>query len=63
MYYSLKDEKYENKIGFFIYVTSVNRVQVRRWNHDCQDFLRVSGDEENRYVSSVNNLEFDSFLG
>jgi A1 cistron-splicing factor AAR2 len=73
VYYSLKDEKYQFKIGFFMNISPKNRVIVKKWSHHCQDFITLNEEEENRYnlifihiiryKSAATNYEFDSFLG
>ena len=67
VYYSLEDEEYAQRMGFFIYVreNGVDRqdVIVRKWNEQEQMFERVAESEDLAYAESVRNMDFDKYLG
>ena len=65
VYFSLKDEDYQNRMGFFIHI-SVNgedkqEVVVRRWNPEEQLFDKEP--DEAAYSEAVRNMDFDKYLG
>jgi A1 cistron-splicing factor AAR2 len=61
--YSLKDEGYLMKQGFFINVSKDSLIHVRKWNPELQDFTLLKEEEEAGFCVGVNNLDFDAFLG
>ena len=68
VYYALKDEDYQNRMGFFIHVREAlledrQDVIVRKWNNQEQMFETVGEQEEHAYVEGVRNMDFDKYLG
>jgi len=64
IYYSLKDESYSFKQGFFINVIQKNKFHIRKWDKDVEDFVSLKNEEDEKNFSiGINNLEFDQFLG
>lgn len=63
VYYALKSENYQFKIGFFINVSPQSRVFVRKWNEQIEDFLKVPDEEETQYTQAIYNFDFDQYLG
>jgi A1 cistron-splicing factor AAR2 len=61
--YSLKDEGYQMKQGFFINVCKDNLIHIRKWNTETQDFETLKDEEDENFKIGVNNLDFDAFLG
>jgi A1 cistron-splicing factor AAR2 len=41
VYYALADEKYQFKLGFFCDLQPHQRIVVRRWHSNFEDFLPV----------------------
>src|SRR5690242_9060942 len=46
IYYSLQDEDYALKQGFFINVDKQSLVHVRKWNKELQDFVALKEEDE-----------------
>lgn len=63
IYYSLKDEEYAARMGFFIYIAKKQDVVVRRWDEEKQEFIRLPESEEVSYAEGVRNMDFDKNLG
>ena len=68
VYFSLKDEDYQNRMGFFIYVKPILReheqdVIVRRWNQEEQVFEPLGESDSMAYAEGVRNMDFDKYLG
>lgn len=63
VHYSLKDENYEYKQGFFMQ-SQPGEVIVKKFDENTSEFLALNDDdEESRYVSCAKNLELDEYLG
>lgn len=68
VYFSLKDEDYQNRMGFFIHITTEKgidhqQVIMRRWNQQEQLFECLPESEELAYAESARNMDFDKYLG
>jgi A1 cistron-splicing factor AAR2 len=63
VYYTLKDEDYLMKQGFFINTCKDNLIHIRKWDMELQDFTALKVEEEENFKIGVNNLDFDAFLG
>ncbi|MED6132388.1 hypothetical protein PIB30_018590 [Stylosanthes scabra] len=65
VYYSSstrEGKEFSPVIGFFIDV-GPSEVIVRKWDKQQERLVKVSEDEEERYIQAVKNLEFDRHLG
>lgn len=63
VHYSLADEKYQFKLGFFCHLQGHNRIVVRRWHAHFQDFLPVDQETQRMYEHAVNTRDLDNYLG
>lgn len=63
IYYSLKDENYQIRQGFFIFVDDKNKNFIKKWNKGSQDFVILKPEEKENFEIGLNNLDFDAFLG
>ncbi|CDW90609.1 UNKNOWN [Stylonychia lemnae] len=68
VYYSLKDEEFSARMGFFIYINhrqpDNQDVVIRKWNEKNQEFqLLDEQQEEISYQEGVRNMDFDKYLG
>jgi A1 cistron-splicing factor AAR2 len=63
VYFALKDENYQVRQGFFIFVEEKNRNFIRKWDKDSQSFLIFKQEEQDNFEIGINNLDFDAFLG
>jgi A1 cistron-splicing factor AAR2 len=64
IYYSLKEEEYSFKQGFFIYVGGKNKIHIRTWDNEIKDFVALKNEEDEKSFSiGINNLDFDAYLG
>lgn len=68
VYFALKDEEYQNRMGFFIHVreasqTDTQDVIVRKWSPENQLFESLGEQETLAFAESVRNMDFDRHLG
>jgi A1 cistron-splicing factor AAR2 len=63
IYYTLKDEDYGLKQGFFININKDSKIHIRKYNEELQDFTSLNEEEDTNFKIGVNNLDFDAFLG
>jgi A1 cistron-splicing factor AAR2 len=64
IHYSLKEEEYSFKQGFFIHVSQKNKIHIRKWDNEIKDFVSLKSEEDEKNFSiGINNLEFDAYLG
>ena len=63
IYYSLNDEEYAIKQGFFIDVNKNQLIHIRKWDNEIEDFISLKDEDEKNFSIGVTNLEFDPFLG
>ena len=75
VYYSLKDEDFNSRIGFFIFVQDFSQSTkpldeynqrslciVKRWDTELQNFTSLSKTDEVSYQEGVRNFDFDKNL-
>jgi len=67
VYFSLKDEDYQNRMGFFIHISNhgldKQDVIARRWNSEEQLFEALPASDDAAYTEAVRNMDFDKYLG
>ncbi len=75
VYFALKDEDYQQKLGFYIYVNQPasgdswnSRAQremctVRKWDPEIDQFIPLPESDEVAYQEGVRNFDFDLILG
>jgi len=68
VYFALKDENYENRMGFFIHVREASQpdtqdVVVKKWSPENQLFESLGEQETLAFSESVRNMDFDRNLG
>ena len=61
--FSLKDENYQMKQGFFISITSKSLNVVRKWSDKAQAFLPLKEEDDTNFKIGISNLDFDKNLG
>ena len=61
--FSLKDEDYQMKQGFFINITSNSLHVVRKWSEKAQAFLPLKEEDDVNFKIGISNLDFDKNLG
>ncbi len=61
--YALKDENYQIKQGFFIYIDEKTKNVIRKWDKETQDFTIFKQEEQDNFEIGINNLDFDAYLG
>lgn len=47
----------------FIHNFSSKRIYIKKWDKNVDDFQEIPSEEESRYMSALNNYEFDQYLG
>lgn len=47
----------------FILNSSSKRIYIKKWDKNVDDFQEIPSEEESRYMSALNNYEFDQYLG
>ena len=63
VYYALKDENYQIRQGFFIFVDENNKNFIRKWDKEIQDFVVLKQEQQDNFEIGIKNLDFDAFLG
>jgi A1 cistron-splicing factor AAR2 len=66
--FSLKEENYMVKQGFFIYVNSLGKnedckIHIRKWEPLLSEFITLKPEEYKNFQIGCQNLEFDQYLG
>lgn len=61
--YSLSEEDYAIKQGFFIEVNKNKLIHIRKWDNELEDFVILKEEDEKNFSIGITNLEFDAFLG
>jgi len=62
IYYSLNDEEYMAKIGFFIFIKP-DTVICRKFNKEKSEFEKMPEEENEAYIEGVKNKDFELNLG
>jgi len=61
--YSLSDEDYAIKQGFFININKNMLIHIRKWDNELEDFIILKEEDEKNFSIGLNNLDFDAYLG
>lgn len=63
VHYSLMEEKYMFKMGFFVYIEP-GSIVVKEWNAESDTFIDMMDKEKrDRYCEAVRHMEIDAYLG
>jgi A1 cistron-splicing factor AAR2 len=63
IHYSTKEEDYFFKQGFFINISQITKIHIRKWNSEIGEFIHLKDEEEKNFSIGCQNLDFDAFLG
>lgn len=46
IYYALKSENYQFKLGFFIHVSLKSQIFIKKWDENVEDYVQLTEEEE-----------------